>query len=321
MQHVESDAVFVPRMTPRGYRVRLATPDDVAALPDVERLAGYLFKTHPDELGIPDGAYDEPNSVETFAVAQQQGRLWVATSDETRAPIGFALVFALDGYAHLEELDVLPAHGRRGVGSALLSAVWDWARALGYPALTLRTFREVPWNAPFYARRGFRVVDSAAVSPGHLRLEASERRRGLRTDNRVSMMSTIDSHHDADAGIDALYEAWSAAFHRRDVPAILALLTADYVLWPPSAAPMTREALEPRLVAALEAYDVTPSFEREERIVSGDLAFECGWDVQRVRPRGGGDEREQRQRVFLVLRRGGDGAWRFARGMSQPGPP
>jgi hypothetical protein len=38
----------------------------------------------------------------------------------------------------------------------------------GYPAVTLRTFRDVPWNGPFYLRRGFAVVDSAALSPGHV---------------------------------------------------------------------------------------------------------------------------------------------------------
>ena len=102
-------------------------------------------------------------------------------------PIGFALVLDIGGYAHLAELDVLPSHGRQGVGSALLDAVCTWARSAGYPAVTLRTFRDVPWNAPFYARRGFRVVDSAQLSPEHVGLEVSERRRGLRTNIRVTM--------------------------------------------------------------------------------------------------------------------------------------
>jgi len=121
-------------------------------------------------------------------------------------------------------------------------------------------------------------------------------------------------------GIDLLYEAWLDAYRRRDVETILDLLTPDYVLWPAGRPPMTREQLEPLLVAAMNAYEITPSFEREDQIVSGDLAFERGWGVQHVRPRDGGEERTQRQRVFLVLRRGADGHWRFARGMSQPGP-
>jgi len=124
----------------------------------------------------------------------------------------------------------------------------------------------------------------------------------------------------ADPGIDALYAAWSEAFRRQDLDAIFDLLTPDYVLWAPGAPPMDRDALRPRLAAALAAYDLVPAFECEERIVSGDLAFERGWDIQEIRPRAGGDVRSQRQRVFLILRRGSDGRWRFARGMSQPGP-
>ena len=99
-----------------------------------------------------------------------------------------------------------------------------------------------------------------------------------------------------------------------------ALLTPDYVLWPAGAPAISRDSLVPRLSATLNAYDVTPSFEREERLVAGDFAFERGWDIQQVRPRAGGDVTTHRQRVFLVLQRGDDGRWRFARGMSQPGP-
>ncbi len=125
---------------------------------------------------------------------------------------------------------------------------------------------------------------------------------------------------ESDSEIDKLYEAWSNAFRRQDLQAILDLLTSDYVLWPAGAPPLTRNSFKPRLVAALSRYEVTPSFEREERLVAGNLAFERGWDVQQVRPRAGGEMKTQRQRVFLILRRGSDGKWRFARGMSQPGP-
>lgn len=120
--------------------------------------------------------------------------------------------------------------------------------------------------------------------------------------------------------IDALYGAWREAFARRDVEAVLDLLTPDYLLLAPNLPAMNRDALRPRLVAALEAYDVTPGFDREERIVSGDLVFERGWDVQTLTPRAGGQSRTIRQRVFLIIRRGEDGQWRFARGMSQPEP-
>jgi uncharacterized protein (TIGR02246 family) len=126
--------------------------------------------------------------------------------------------------------------------------------------------------------------------------------------------------NDSDAAIDALYDAWRDAFRRGDVEAIFSLLTEDYVLWAPGTAAMGIDAMRPRLAAALAAYEIEIAFEREERMVSGDLAVERGWDVQNVRPRAGGAARVQRQRIFVVLRRMADGTWRFARGISQPGP-
>ncbi|MCC7106848.1 MAG: GNAT family N-acetyltransferase [Chloroflexi bacterium] len=173
-------------MDVHGYAIRPATPSDVAVLPDVERAAGLLFKTYPGDLGIPDEMYDSPNSVETFSAACLAGHLWVATASGGEI-VGFALVVEIEGYAHLDELNVLPSHGRKGIGSALLTTVCAWAKDVGYSAVTLRTFRDVPWNAPFYRRLGFRIVDSSALSAAHVALEASEQQRGLRTDIRVTM--------------------------------------------------------------------------------------------------------------------------------------
>jgi ketosteroid isomerase-like protein len=121
--------------------------------------------------------------------------------------------------------------------------------------------------------------------------------------------------------IDDLYVAWSEAFRRQDVDAIVELMAADYELWAPGAAGLNAEDLRPRLKAAFAAYEITSMFECIERLVAGDLAVDRGWDIQRLRPRSGGEEMIIRQRVMLVLRRSSDGTWRFARGMSQPGPP
>ena len=65
---------------------------------------------------------------------------------------------------------------RRGVGSALLEAACTWARAAGYPAITLITFADVPWNAPFYAARGFAET---ASTPEIAELRDWERAVGL----------------------------------------------------------------------------------------------------------------------------------------------
>jgi len=84
---------------------------------------------------------------------------------------------------------------------------------------------------------------------------------------------------------------------------------------------MTIAELEPRLRAAFDTYDCAPSFERIELLTADDLAIDIGWDVQHLTPRAGGTPIVQKQRVCVVLRRGVDGVWRYARGMVQPGPP
>jgi ketosteroid isomerase-like protein len=120
--------------------------------------------------------------------------------------------------------------------------------------------------------------------------------------------------------IDALYAAWSEAFQRQDVDAILELMTPDYVLWAPGAAELNADGLRPRLKAAFAAYTITSTFECLERLISGDLAVDRGWDIQQLQPRAGGEVLVNRQRVMLVLRRSSNGEWRFARGISQAGP-
>ena len=121
--------------------------------------------------------------------------------------------------------------------------------------------------------------------------------------------------------IDDLYAEWIAAFRRKDVDAIIALLTEDYTLWAPGKPPMTdRESLRPAMIAAFRDFDLEPAFERDAQFVSGDLAVDLGWDVQTITPRAGGEPKTMRQRVAVVLRRDPDGRWRFARGITQPGP-
>ena len=89
--------------------------------------------------------------------AATEQRAWVAI-DDLGAVIGFAVAWVIDGEGHLDELAVVPAHGRRGVGRALVDEVLAWTAARGLPSVTLITFREVPWNGPYYEKLGFETV-------------------------------------------------------------------------------------------------------------------------------------------------------------------
>jgi GNAT superfamily N-acetyltransferase len=172
------------------YHVRLARPSEIAGLPVLETRAARLFVDWLDEAGLTLEMLERVSSLEKLTAAQQRGHVWVAVSSSGEV-VGFAQVVILNDLAHLDELDVLPEHGQRGVGTQLLDAVCEWARRAGYPKVTLSTFRHVPWNRPFYERRGFTTVDEGQLPPEHLKLIESERARGLKTELRVIMERLI----------------------------------------------------------------------------------------------------------------------------------
>jgi len=107
-------------------------------------------------------------------------------------PVGFALV-ELDGnLPHLEEIDVHPLYGRRGVGTALVKAVCAWARDRGYAGITLTTYRDIPWNAPFYASLGFEVLSAVELTPELRERVEAEAARGLDPPCRVVMRKALN---------------------------------------------------------------------------------------------------------------------------------
>lgn len=82
----------------------------------------------------------------------------------------------MDGALHIEQVSVHPGHARRGIGRALIEHL---AAGTDAPALTLTTFTEVPWNAPYYARCGFRPLAAGEVTPGLREIRRREAEHGL----------------------------------------------------------------------------------------------------------------------------------------------
>ncbi len=169
------------------YTIALARPQDLDRLPSIELAALTLFDGH---------GLDEIPAVVTgeaeLRKAQETGHLWVALADDV--PVGFARIKVIEASAvHLGELDVHPDHGRRGLGSTLVMAVCDWAAAKGHEAITLTTFRDIPWNMPFYASLGFTVVPPEALTLALASLVYEESRRGLDPALRVVMRRVLDA--------------------------------------------------------------------------------------------------------------------------------
>jgi 4-diphosphocytidyl-2-C-methyl-D-erythritol kinase len=139
-----------------SFVIERATDAQIEALCAIERAAVQMFRGH--EIWPAYEVAEIPPDILRDAIAR--GHVWVALS-QAREPIGFVCLDTEEGGHALgiAELDVLPEWGRRGIGSALLETAIDWARAAGYRRVDLGTLADVPWNAPFYARHGFAVVD------------------------------------------------------------------------------------------------------------------------------------------------------------------
>ena len=129
-----------------------------------------------------------------------------------------------------------------------------------------------------------------------------------------------DSKRAAEDAIEKLFQKWADAGRRGDAQALADLVTEDAEFWTHGAAPLKgRDEVVSRMTTFFAAYEIDQGFERQELVISGDLAFVRGMETNRVIPRDGTPAMEIRQRALSILFRGADG-WRFARGMTNKPP-
>jgi GNAT superfamily N-acetyltransferase len=137
-----------------------------------------------------DVAEHEPLPPEELLAYSNGGRAWVAVDGDDL--LGeYVLVDVVDGCAHVEQISVHPAAARQGIGRLLIDAVAGWAAAAGLQALTLITFRDVPWNGPYYERLGFRSLTEQELGPELRGLREAEPAKGLDPARRVCMSRAL----------------------------------------------------------------------------------------------------------------------------------
>ncbi|SEG78874.1 Acetyltransferase (GNAT) domain-containing protein [Saccharopolyspora kobensis] len=164
-------------------RIRNVGEAELGRLQEIEISAGEAFRA----IGMPEIADDPPPELDVLAGFQRAGRLWAA--EDEAGIVAYVLVELIDGNAHIAQISVHADRARRGIGRALLDHVESWARERGLPALTLTTFRSVPWNGPYYERLGFREIDD--VAPELAALVAHEAELGLDPAKRICMRRDI----------------------------------------------------------------------------------------------------------------------------------
>lgn len=183
----------VPAKPSDGYDVRLARTRDLPHLAAIEDSGVAMFEAVLGDLTGDVLASPAPSGEER---ASQDGFLLVAEPGSGEEPVGFAHVRLLDGHAHLDQLSVRPDHGRRGLGASLVEAACARLSVLGHGSITLLTYADLPWNAPFYARLGFAEVPGDEPRPNHhLALFAEEERLGLARHGRRVLMRRVLRRH------------------------------------------------------------------------------------------------------------------------------
>ncbi|GLZ33708.1 GCN5 family N-acetyltransferase [Lentzea sp. NBRC 105346] len=151
-------------------KIRRAFADELPHLQDIENASGEPFRA----IGMPEIADDDPISLSLLAASE----VWVAV-DSDDVPVAFVALGVVDGVRHIHQVSVHPGHARRGIGAALISHVAEGP-------VSLTTFRDVPWNAPYYARLGF--VEMDVLGPELAAVMAEEAAHGLT--GRVAMLLT-----------------------------------------------------------------------------------------------------------------------------------
>jgi GNAT superfamily N-acetyltransferase len=161
--------------------IRVANADELPIVIDIERRSSVRFR----EVDGLEHWVDDVTEMSDLWPALEREMVWVATVGDE--PVGWCYASVVDDSLFVEQVDVLPDFGRRGVGGRLLDTVSTDSGARGLRAVTLTTDAHVPWNRPWYEKVGFRVLAPDEVGPQLAAKVAHEAERGLDLTRRVAM--------------------------------------------------------------------------------------------------------------------------------------
>lgn len=168
------------------FSIRPACLQDAALLPVIEKSAAQLFKNRP---GLEWLADSDTLSESILLCLISLGTVWVAQTDAGQV-IGFICAEEFDDELHIWELSVHADFQRMGIGKRLIEEAYEYASGHGLSALTLTTFSDVSWNAPWYAQLGFQIVSTSAEQRLRQLLDA-EVKHGLPASRRVAMRLSV----------------------------------------------------------------------------------------------------------------------------------
>jgi GNAT superfamily N-acetyltransferase len=169
-----------------GYKIRSARFEELALLAHIEQSAAIRFLKTPYAFLVDA----KPLSLDFVQQRFQAGQVWVVVNQQD-VLIGFAVTREVDDTLYLQEIDIDPKHGQKGLGYALVDTVRSWAKLSDYSVMSLSTFRDIPWNAPFYSKLGFYILDEPELTNGFQQIRWQEHEAGLPISDRVIMQCEL----------------------------------------------------------------------------------------------------------------------------------
>lgn len=164
--------------------IREVSQWDVEALAAVERSAAQAFSAI---LGLGWLAH-RVCPPRHLSDRSPDGDCRLAATGEGSGIVGFILARRIEDHLHIDEVSVRRDWQRRGVGQTLMRHVLDAATEQDVVGTTLTTWRDVPWNAPWYRRLGFRTLGAEEAPKFLSDLLALECAEGLSPPERVAMI-------------------------------------------------------------------------------------------------------------------------------------
>ena len=168
------------------YQIRLAQENELHQLNTIEEAASKLFANTKFALEVDQDTL----SIDLLREQQAKNLVWVAVDDGDN-PVGFAMVMIMRDRIHLHELSVAPEHGRKGLGTRLIKTITQFAKISGFTGVTLSTFQDIPWNAPFYKKLGFRAMKEEEIGINLHNIRTKEAQNGLPISERILMILTF----------------------------------------------------------------------------------------------------------------------------------
>jgi len=169
------------------FSIRLARTQDAQAYFEVEEDAAQLLANEPSLAGVPIPPSRDPEEYHSMI---RQRHCLTATSGEQ--VVGFAATRRIGKEVHLHEFSVATAFQRMRIGATLLNALKIDCKNSGVRAITLHTYRDIPWNGPFYARHGFVIIEDLEAHPRLAAGHAAAVEFGLPAERRCAMIHFID---------------------------------------------------------------------------------------------------------------------------------